>query len=79
MSWNPQNGVFSIPTSISFYNNDLGDFSLHAQKCSTADIPDHALVEDQSEDIATDVKFCIWRLKKTHTHTELVFPTESKQ
>ena len=28
-------------------------------KCPTADIPDHALVEDQSEDVATDVKFCV--------------------
>lgn len=28
-------------------------------KYPTADIPDHALVEDQSKDVATDVKFCV--------------------
>lgn len=38
----------------------------------TAGLPDHALVEDQSEDVATDVKFSVWRLEKTQTFIELV-------
>lgn len=35
-----------------------------------AGLPDHALVEDQSEDIAADVKFSVWRLE-TQTVTGL--------
>lgn len=38
----------------------------------TAGLPDHALVEDQSEDISTDVKFGVWWLEETQTFTELV-------
>lgn len=38
----------------------------------TAGLPDHALVEDQSEDVATDVKFSIWRLEETQTFIGLV-------
>lgn len=38
----------------------------------TAGLPDHALVEDQSEDIATNVKFSVWRLEETQTFIGLV-------
>lgn len=34
-------------------------------KLPTAGLPDHALVEDQSEDIATDVKLGVRRLEET--------------
>lgn len=34
----------------------------------TAGLPDHALVEDQSEDVTTDVKFSVWRLEETQTN-----------
>ena len=37
-----------------------------------AGLPDHALVEDQSEDIATDVKFGVWGLGETQTCIGLV-------
>lgn len=38
----------------------------------TAGLPDHALVEDQSEDVATDVKLRVWRLEETQTSTGLL-------
>lgn len=45
---------------------------LKAANYSTAGLPDHALVEDQSEDVATDVKFGVWRLEETQTFIGLV-------
>lgn len=52
-----------------FYAVMIAGFST-CDNCPMAGLPDHALVEDQSEDIAADVKFSVWRLE-TQTVTGL--------
>lgn len=42
-----------------------------------AGLPDHALVEDQRQDIATDVKFRVGRLKETQMFIGLASQTRT--
>ena len=51
----------------------ITDAFLQVICCPPADLPDHALVEDQSKDVAADVKFSVGGLQETQTFTGLAY------
>lgn len=51
----------------------ITDAFLQVICCPPADLPDHALVEDQSKDVAADVKFSVRGLQETQTFTGLAY------